>query len=68
MSGIETYADKVFRGDCVEVMNQLPAESVDLVFADPPYNLQLTGEWRRPNDSVVDAMDDAWDQFDDFAA
>lgn len=49
-------------------MNQLPAESVDLVFTDPSYNLQLTGEWRRPNDSVVDAMDDVWDQFDDFAA
>ncbi len=64
----KTYTDKVFHGDCVEVMGQLPEQSVDLVFADPPYNLQLTGELRRPNDSVVDAVDDEWDRFDDFAA
>ena len=64
----QTYLDHVFLGDCVEEMGRLPAESVDLVFADPPYNLQLTGELRRPNDSVVDAVDDKWDHFDDFAA
>ncbi len=64
----QTYLDHVFLGDCVEEMGRLPAESVDLVFADPPYNLQLTGELRRPDDSVVDAVDDKWDHFDDFAA
>ena len=49
-------------------MKSLPAGSVDAVFADPPYNLQLEGELLRPNNSKVDAVDDAWDQFDSFAA
>src|SRR3546814_17282098 len=48
-------------------MNALPAESIDCIFADPPYNLQLTGELRRPNDSVVDAVDDDWDKFASFS-
>ncbi len=60
--------DSIIIGDCIEEMAKLPSGSVDVIFADPPYNLQLTGELRRPNDSVVDAVDDAWDQFDDFAA
>ena len=45
-----------------------PAESVDLVFADPPYNLQLRGDLKRPDDSRVDAVDDDWDKFSSFAA
>ena len=49
-------------GDCVAAMAKLPAESVDLVFADPPYNLQLQGDLKRPDDSRVDAVDDAWDK------
>ena len=53
-------------GDCIEVMNSLPASSVDLIFADPPYNLQLKGDLHRPDNSKVDAVDDAWDQFDSF--
>ena len=48
-------------------MERLPEASVDLVFADPPYNLQLDGELHRPNNSRVDGVDDAWDQFADFA-
>ncbi|MDH5506501.1 MAG: DNA methyltransferase [Anaerolineae bacterium] len=60
--------DQVLLGDCLEVLQSLPAESVDLVFADPPYNLQLSQELLRPNRSKVDAVDDGWDQFDDFAA
>ncbi len=60
--------DQVLLGDCVEVLNSLPPESVDLVFADPPYNLQLRQELHRPNLSLVDRVDDAWDQFADFAA
>jgi site-specific DNA-methyltransferase (adenine-specific) len=60
--------DQVVLGDCVEVLNGLPPESVDLVFADPPYNLQLRQDLRRPNLSLVDRVDDAWDQFADFAA
>ena len=49
-------------------MAKLPAESVDLIFADPPYNLQLQGDLKRPDDSRVDAVDDDWDKFSSFAA
>ncbi|HTO40407.1 MAG TPA: site-specific DNA-methyltransferase [Rhizomicrobium sp.] len=59
--------DRVIEGNCVEVMNDLPAASADLVFADPPYNLQLQGDLRRPDNSKVDAVDDHWDQFSSFA-
>ncbi len=58
----------ILAGDCVEVMNSLPENSVDLIFADPPYNLQLKGELHRPDNSKVDAVDDEWDQFSSFAA
>ncbi|NDV02735.1 site-specific DNA-methyltransferase [Pseudoroseicyclus tamaricis] len=54
----------ILDGDCVERMNALPANSIDLIFADPPYNLQLRGDLHRPDNSKVDAVDDAWDQFD----
>lgn len=57
----------ILDGDCIEVMNGLPEGSVDLIFADPPYNLQLKGDLRRPDNSKVDAVDDDWDQFDSFA-
>ena len=60
--------DTILSGDCIEVMRSLPEGSVDLVFADPPYNLQLKGTLHRPDNSLVDAVDDAWDQFDGFAA
>ena len=60
--------DQILAGDCIEVMNRLPAGSVDLIFADPPYNLQLKGELHRPDNSRVDAVDDDWDQFASFAA
>src|SRR3954452_6886082 len=55
-------------GDCVAEMTKLPADSVDLIFADPPYNLQLRRHLKRPDDSKVDAVDDDWDQFASFAA
>ena len=55
-------------GDCVAEMAKLPAQSVDLVFADPPYNLQLQGDLKRPDDSRVDAVNDHWDQFSSFSA
>ena len=60
--------DQVLQGDCRAVLSTLPAESVDMVFADPPYNLQLRRELRRPNLSLVDGVDDEWDQFPDFAS
>jgi modification methylase len=59
--------DSVLVGDCIELMRAMPAGTIDLVFADPPYNLQLGGDLRRPNNSIVDGVDDAWDRFDDFA-
>lgn len=55
--------NKIISGDCVEAMRALPRESIDLIFADPPYNLQLQGELHRPNNSRVDGVDDAWDKF-----
>ena len=58
----------ILLGDCVRLMRMLPAASVHCVFADPPYNLQLRGELRRPDDSLVDGVDDDWDRFTDFAA
>lgn len=59
--------DTILVGDCVERMNSLPAGSVDLIFADPPYNLQLEAGLTRPDQSKVDAVDDDWDKFDSFA-
>jgi len=59
--------NSILGGDCIEVMNSLPENSVDLIFADPPYNLQLRGDLHRPDNSKVDAVDNDWDQFDSFA-
>ena len=61
MNGVKT--DIIIQGDCVAEMNRLPAGSVDLVFADPPYNLQLGGELLRPDNSRVDGVDAEWDRF-----
>ncbi|HWK46825.1 MAG TPA: site-specific DNA-methyltransferase [Stellaceae bacterium] len=58
--------DDVRVGDCVELMRGLPPGSVDMVFADPPYNLQLGNGLRRPNDTLVDGVDEAWDKFADL--
>jgi modification methylase len=58
----------ILDGDCIEVMRSLPEASVDLIFADPPYNLQLRGDLHRPDNSRVDAVDDHWDQFSSFGA
>jgi len=55
-------------GDCVELMERMPEGSVDMIFADPPYNLQLSSELLRPNNTRVDGVDEDWDRFDDFAA
>ena len=60
--------DRIVVGDCIEVMRQLPAGSADLIFADPPYNLQLEGELHRPNNSRVEGVNEDWDQFDSFQA
>ena len=64
----ELPLDQVLLGDCIATMGMLPSASIHCVFADPPYNLQLRGELRRPDDSLVDAVDEDWDRFQDFAA
>jgi modification methylase len=60
--------DRIIQGDCVAAMRTLPDASVDLVFADPPYNLQLRGELHRPDNSRVDAVTAGWDRFASFEA
>ncbi|MGY6632379.1 MAG: DNA methyltransferase [Alkalilacustris sp.] len=60
--------NQILTGDCIEAMAALPPASVDLVFADPPYNLQLRGQLHRPDNSRVDAVDAAWDRFASFEA
>ncbi|VAW02809.1 Type II restriction adenine-specific methylase, partial [hydrothermal vent metagenome] len=60
--------NQILKMDCVEAMASLPDESVDMIFADPPYNLQLGGDLYRPEGGQVDAVDDEWDHFDSFAA
>ncbi|WP_321499147.1 site-specific DNA-methyltransferase [Breoghania sp.] len=62
------WLDTILVGDCIAALERLPKHSVDVVFADPPYNLQLGGELHRPDQSRVDACDDAWDQFESFEA
>src|SRR4051812_21270438 len=59
--------DRVIVGNCITEMERLPEASVDLVFADPPYNLQLAGALHRPNNTRVDGVDNEWDKFADFA-
>lgn len=59
--------DQIIQGDCLDVLHALPENSVDLIFADPPYNLQLQQDLWRPNLTKVDAVDEAWDRFDSFA-
>src|SRR5512133_1616626 len=59
--------DQILEGDCIDLLSGLPAESVDLVCAEPPYNLQLQNEVRRPDNSVVDGVSAHWDQFSSFA-
>jgi modification methylase len=59
--------NRLLVGDCLEELARLAPESVDLVFADPPYNLQLERQLLRPNNTVVDGVDDAWDKFSSFA-
>ncbi len=59
--------NSILQGDCIEILKTLPENSVDVVFADPPYNLQLRNDLYRPNMTKVDAVNDDWDQFKGFA-
>jgi modification methylase len=63
-AGRELALDTILQGDCIAEMARLPDKSVDMIFADPPYNLQLGGDLFRPEGSRVDAVDDEWDKFE----
>ncbi|KXG87965.1 site-specific DNA-methyltransferase [Agrobacterium bohemicum] len=64
----DAWKDSIIKGDCVAALEALPSQSVDAIFADPPYNLQLGGTLHRPDQSLVDAVDNDWDQFASFEA
>ena len=66
MNLIDDPQVQIHHGNCIEIMRQLEADSVDMIFADPPYNLQLKQQLYRPDLTQVDAVDDHWDKFDDF--
>src|SRR3546814_1600179 len=67
VTGVQTCALPILiEGDCIAAMNAMPENSVDLIFADPPYNLQLGGDPFRPEGGRVDAVTDDWDKFDTF--
>jgi len=63
-----SWRNQIIEGDCVAALEQLPRHSVDVIFADPPYNLQLGGDLHRPDHSLVDGVDEDWDRFESFAA
>ena len=65
---LSSLLNTIVQGDCIAALEALPENTVDVVFADPPYNLQLAGDLHRPDQSKVDAVDDAWDRFDSFRA
>ena len=64
---VRPLIDQVLIGDCVAQLKKIPSNSIDLVFADPPYNLQLGGDLKRPDESKVDAVDDEWDKFESMS-
>ena len=68
MAKIKIPLNQILQGNCIEILNSLPENSVDLVFADPPYNLQLQNDLYRPNLSKVAAVNNHWDKFSSFAA
>ena len=57
---------RIYTGNCIDILTELSEKSVKLIFADPPYNLQLKQELYRPNQTLVDGVDDTWDQFSSF--
>ncbi|TVQ83650.1 MAG: site-specific DNA-methyltransferase [Micavibrio sp.] len=63
-NNISLESNVIHKGDCIEIMQGLPAGSIDMIFADPPYNLQLSGDLHRPDNSHVDGVTEAWDQFE----
>lgn len=68
MTDMALLIDTIILGNCIEVLETFPQSSIDLIFADPPYNLQLNGELYRPNHTRVDGVSDIWDRFESFEA
>lgn len=68
MTSADLPLNQILQGDCIEILGKFPENSVDLIFADPPYNLQLQHNLWRPNLTLVDAVNDSWDQFADLKA
>lgn len=64
---INNFLDKIINADCIETLKKIPDNSVDLIFADPPYFMQLQGDLYRPDQSKVDGVYDNWDKFDSFS-
>ena len=62
----DNFKNKIINGDCLIELKKIPDRTFDLVFADPPYNLQLKNKLTRPDNSEVNAVDDKWDQFESF--
>lgn len=65
---VSLVTDTILKGDCIAMMQSIPDNSIDMIFADPPYNMQLGGDLHRPDNSHVDAVTDAWDQYESFEA
>jgi len=63
---LDEYKNEIIQGDCIEILKKFPEKSIDLIFADPPYNLQLQKELWRPNNTKVNAVNDEWDKFSNF--
>ena len=63
---VKTIKNKIINGDSLKELKKIPDETFDLIFADPPYNLQLKKELSRPDRSKVDDVNDKWDQFESF--
>ena len=68
MNNTKNVSNSIILGECISTLKELDDESVDLIFADPPYNLQLEKDLFRPNQSKVDGVFDDWDQFESLKA
>jgi len=66
MVDLKEFENKIILGDCIENLKKIPDNSIDLIFADPPYNMQLQGDLWRPNQTKVDAVNDDWDKYESF--
>ena len=66
MKKIDEYINKIIQGDCIENLKNIPSESIDLIFADPPYFMQTEGELLRTDGTKFQGVEDEWDKFDDY--